>query len=379
MKKHFLVLCFGLMLISYRAQSQGCTPIRSLTGFGQLMVPEANQEPVKWLVNVNSRYFNSSNTFIGSSNKDKNGNPNEPLGVNNVYSVNFGIARLLEKGWAITVDLPYMAADRTGYIEHSGPTADPNKTQYTSHTFGLGDIRITGYKWLFNTSVPHKGNIQVGLGLKLATGDYRYQDYFHKDYTQPLVTTLAPVNQSIQLGDGGTGFTIELNGYYALNKTVSLYGNLFYLSNPRDQNGVSSTWGGTPSTNLIKAGGQVNTVPDAYTMRAGANFTVKKYVFWLGARKEGVPVYDLIGGSNGVRRPGTAMSIEPGINYKHKNSVFYAFVPIVIYRNAFQSVPDKNISSITGVYQGSPAAFANYLFFVGVMFKIPAPSQQKVF
>ncbi len=80
----------------------------------------------------------------------------------------------------------------------------------------LGDIRIAVYKWLIDQTKMPKGNIQVGLGLKLPTGDYRYQDFFIKNDSTRV---LGPVDQSIQLGDGGTGFTTELNAYYNFNRS----------------------------------------------------------------------------------------------------------------------------------------------------------------
>ena len=49
---------------------------------------------------------------------------------------------------------------------------------------------------------------------------------------------LGPVDQSIQLGDGGTGFSTEMNAYYNFSKHLSVYGNLYYLLNPREQNGT---------------------------------------------------------------------------------------------------------------------------------------------
>jgi len=70
----------------------------------------------------------------------------------------------------------------------------------------------------------------MGLGIKLPTGDYRYQDCFHKNDSLKI---LGPVDQSIQLGDGGTGITLEANSFYAFSKRTSVYMNAYYLSNPR--------------------------------------------------------------------------------------------------------------------------------------------------
>ena len=45
--------------------------------------------------------------------------------------------------------------------------------------FGVGDIRLTAYKWLFDENVRRKGNIQVGLGIKFPTGNYHSVDYWY--------------------------------------------------------------------------------------------------------------------------------------------------------------------------------------------------------
>ena len=204
--------------------------------------------------------------------------------------MNFNIVRLLSNGWALAIDLPIAANSRKTWQEHSDP-GNALKTHHTVHSFGLGDIRITAYKWLLGTGESRRGNIQAGLGLKLPTGDYGYQDYFHK----PTGEIVAPVNSTIQLGDGGTGFTTELNAYYNITASMSVYGNFFYLFNPRDQNGVSSIdGGGIPSTVQKQTGDFVNSVPDSYTGRAGLNFSVKKFVFSSGARIEGQPTNDII-------------------------------------------------------------------------------------
>ncbi len=372
--KNFYWLLPCILLSSQTCFSQGCIPIRNLVGFGQFVLPSsdsANKAPVRWLVNVNGRYLNSYKTYdedreIASGSE------------NNVYETNFSLTRIYDKGFSFSADVPFISASRSTNFEHDG--SDPAKTRYTTKAVGLGDIRLTGYKWLFDVSKPHRGNIQLGLGIKLATGDYKSEDFFHKDYKNPTALTSAPVNASIQPGDGGTGLIVELNSFYALSKAISLYGNFFYLFNPKDQNGVSTANGGLiTDPNIIKAGGTVYSVPDAYTMRAGANVAVSNFTFWFGVRREGTPVYDLIGESNGVRRAGTYMSIEPGINYRFKNTIVYTFAPIPFYRYADQTVPDRIRSELTGTRFASPGGYANYLIFIGAIFKINEPVKQSIF
>jgi hypothetical protein len=231
MKKTLFISLICFYLSGIVARSQGCIPVRNLVGFGQFAHPEfesLDQDQVKWLLNVNSRYYEAYQIYDGD--QPVKGVPQDRR-VNHTFVVNFSLSRMLENGWSYALDVPIVAASRTSWQEHS-----PDSVRHTTQTFGLGDIRIAVYKWSWDVSMTHRGNVQLGLGVKLPTGDYRYQDYFYK----PTGKVLAPVNSTIQLGDGGTGITLEANAFYRVSRTISLYGNLFYLINPKDQNGVSN-------------------------------------------------------------------------------------------------------------------------------------------
>ena len=235
-----------------------------------------------------------------------------------------------------------------------------------TRSFGIGDVRFGAYAWLLNPDKMAKGNIQLGAGIKLPTGDYKYQDYFYKnDSTQ----VLGPVDQSIQLGDGGTGFTTELNAYYNFSKVIGAYANFYYLFNPREQNGTSTARGGTPSATAVRNGSSVMSVPDQYMWRAGGNFSFNKLIASAGMRMECVPSDDLIGGSSGFRRPGYVISAEPGLTYIGKKVNIYAFTPIAITRNRTPSYADKIQTTKTGNRTIGDAAFADYAINIGATFK----------
>lgn len=72
-----------------------------------------------------------------------------------------------------------------------------------------------------------------------------------------------------------------------------------------------------------------------------------------------MPADDIIGGSNGFRRPGYAVSLEPGITYSHGVSSFNLGVPVAVYRNRTRSVADR----ASGGH--GDAAFADYLLLLG--------------
>ncbi|HEX6891570.1 MAG TPA: hypothetical protein VF141_12760 [Chryseolinea sp.] len=355
--KKFTTSLLYLLVFSFYAHSQGCVAIRNLTGFTQFSLPQYGNEPVKWMLLANSRYSEFYGTYTGEEIVDQA--PEDKVFSRTVI-VDLALMRVYENGWSVVVDVPFMNAMRRTWQEHDPATKEKHKTS----SFGLSDIRVTAYKWLLDVSQPHRGNIQVGLGIKLPTGDYKYQDYFYR--STGMVS--APVNPTLQLGDGGTGFTVELSGFYTLSKMFTLFGNGFYLFNPRDQNGTSNLLGRQAAPGVVDAGADVNSVPDAFLLRGGANFTMRAFSAWAGIRFEGVPVYDAIGASHGIRRAGYGVSVEPGLSYSFRKTTLFTFIPIPIYKTLKTTAADKAVSAITGNPAVSPGGMVNGLVFLGASF-----------
>jgi hypothetical protein len=138
-----------------------------------------------------------------------------------------------------------------------------------------------------------------------------------------------------------------------------VYGNFFYLFNPREQNGTSTSRGGATSASAVLYGSSTMSVPDQFMARAGVAYTGSKLGASVGVRDDCLPSEDLIGGSSGFRRPGYIISIEPGITYSLKNINLYSYVPIALVRNRTQSYSDKLRTEKTGVYTQGDAAFAD--------------------
>ncbi len=360
MKKLTIILTSFLFII-HLTYSQGCVAIRNLAGMGQFAQLGYGQTKDKWLLDINNRYFEAYNVFSGTTNQGY-----DSINIYE-YTMNIELSHIMDNGWAFSVDMPIASNTSVSRIEHA------SGFRHSTHAFGLGDIRVTLYKWLFDTkAIGSKGNIQVGLGLKFPTGNYHTEDYFYDDPTNPSAKVLAPVNVAIQLGDGGTGITTNINAFYIFNPLISVYGNFFYLISPKDQNGVA-----TFPPNILPASAaalfhqttnDVNSVPDNYTMRAGANFTFDKFVGTTGLRYEGAPAHDLFGQNDGLRRVGHIFSVEPGVQYKLKKSIIYCLVTVPLARATVQTVPDKRQEAITGTYTITAGHFANVLVFVGYTF-----------
>src|SRR5690606_26142408 len=121
---------------------------------------------------------------------------------------------------------------------------------------------------------------------------------------------------------------------------------------------------GTSSATGRKRGNpfeQEMSIADQYLGRIGVNYAVVPH--WglsvgLGGRIDGVPVNDVLGSSSGFRRPGYAVSIEPGLYMTREKWSFSLTVPIAFYRNRLQSVSDKQWTRSSGEYHHGDAAFA---------------------
>jgi len=353
MKKILLLIAIIAAAIS-KADAQGCVAIRSTGGLCTEGAME-HANPSKWSIGINNRYFKSYKHFVGTE-EQKQRTAQHTEVINHSYTMDVILTRNLDRRWSLALDVPIISNARSSLYEHDG------KTRHSTHSFGLGDVRFTAYAWLLDPAKSSKGNVQVGLGLKLPTGDYKYQDFFVKSDS---VKVLGPVDQSIQLGDGGLGFSTEVNAYYNINSIIGLYGNFYYLFNPREQNGTSTARGGNPSSTAILYGSSTMSVPDQYMMRAGINLTKSNFVLSLGVRDECLPSKDLIGKSSGFRRPGYIISFEPGLTYNAKKFSVYAYVPYALKRSRTQSYADIARTKATGVYTQGDAAFADYLVNIG--------------
>ena len=351
------------------ADAQGCVAIRS-TGSGCMMAhPDSSTHNSKWVLATNFRYFKSFRHFSGTiENKARLTQGTEVINHSGTMDIN--LTRILNDRWSLMIDMPILANSRSSLYEHGLVNGVNNYNQrHAMHSFGLGDMRLAAYYWLFDPVKSFRGNIQVGLGIKLPTGQDDYEDYWYN--VGPGGTKeLRPVDQSIQLGDGGTGFTVEANMFYNFVHNFGVYGNVYYLSNPREQNGVR-TYRETLSPAL--ANEAIMSVPDQYMARAGFNYAFGGAVQGLsaaaGVRLEGIPVHDIVGGSGDFRRPGYIWSLEPTINYAAKKFSVFASVPVAFIRDRTQSVTDRENSIVQGKHVQGDAAFADYVINAGVAFK----------
>ena len=344
--KRFILILISL-LSTLHAVTQGCVAIRNVAGVNPDLLFKNIQSGDRFILTMTNRYFEAARTYRGKN------FVTDTLVRNKLYTLDLSLLRILPNGWSLALNAPISSNSRRNSNDHGGPKTP----KHTTHAFGLGDLRLVVYKWLLDPSANKKGNIQAGLGVKFPTGDYRYEDYFFRNDSTKV---LAPVDQAIQLGDGGTGFTVELSGFYSFNKSMNLFIQGFYLINPREQNGVSNLKGRSPTEFENANSTTVMSVPDQYHIRGGASLHFEKTSFTAGLLFEQVPVNDLIGGIKGFRRAASILSAEAGGTFSMKKTILFANLGFPFKCNIVQNTQNNM----------TPAGFTNFVLSLGASIKL---------
>lgn len=282
-------------------------------------------------VDIGYRVFNSNKYFQGSTEIPR---ANAVRNHQNIFDI--GVEYRLSRRWSFVADVPVFDGTRNQVYPPSG----------IYQVSGLGDMLVGAQMWIFRPPTENGGNIAVNAELKIPTGINNATGLGVKNGQ----TITATADQSMQPGDGAWGFSIGTQGYKRLWQTAYAYGQANYLFNPQDTNGVA--------TFRSQPGQSIMSVTDQYLYRAGVSQSVPKLrglALSLGVRGEGVPVRDLMGDSNGFRRPGSIFSLDPGLMINYKRDTLSVNGPWALYRNRPPSVPEIQYNITNG-----DAFFADY-------------------
>jgi hypothetical protein len=248
---------------------------------------------------------------------------------------------------SVEVDAPFLFASRK--TENS-----PIKYQAS----GVGDTIFGFNTWIRNPARSPKTNVSVGLGIMAPTGNDDVTNNVNTNTTGTGAANnvTAPVDYSIQPGNGGWGMVMQWSGYSPAGKSMILYWDGDYIATQGGTNGVQRGATLNPAQPL----NNYAAISDQYLVEAGVLLPV-----WhehgigatFGPRWEGVPAKNLFPVSNdGFRRPGFAVTLGPGIEYAHGANLLQAGVYKAVHRDRTSSYPD----SVYGSH--GDAAFAQYVW-----------------
>jgi hypothetical protein len=350
-----LALVVALTLISANhARGQGCIVARSSS---MDMSPESQGgylKPGDWDLTIGYRHQFSYKHFVGD--------------VEQTYRVQQG-TEVMNKINLEDVNLTYQITDRFGVtltVPLLSASRRSNNSFYTSTTAGLGDTAVVAQGWVWNPRHAKRGNISVGFGFQAPTGKDNESNNVLTSATA-TTPTVVTADYSIQPGSGGWGMIFEWQGFRDLGHNFTIYTTGNYLATQGGYNNVlrSASAINQPLT-------AYNAIQDQYLWQAGISHPVSKIkglTLTFGPRWEGVPAYNLIGNDLGFRRPGFAISLEPGFIYARGGQMLQASIGKAFYRDRTRSVPDQ----ILGTH--GDAAFADYVWLLSYTYRIPGKAR----
>lgn len=334
----------GLALASSSLAAQGCEPIRftapvNLGGEGQ-----AYQPGHEWRMTLAYRRLHSNEWFIGS----EESGTKAPGGSPPIFNIHTAV-----------VDVAYAFNDRVR-ARLSVPISDgsfartwSDGKRHEQTARGIGDISVQGETWLFEPRTHSNGNVSLGLGLKAPTGSHTKASTFYLG-SGPVAF---PADQTIQPGDGGWAILSQLQAFRQLGDRTTVYGFGSYMVSPKDRTEVRGAPVPAPNSGLYWS------VPDVYSVRSGAVLNVlpdQGLSMSLGARLDGIPVHDLIGGGDDdtIKRTSRIYYAEPGLSYARGKDIVTLSVPWRLKVNRLKSLAEQKPGALPNA-----GGFAKYLLF----------------
>jgi hypothetical protein len=309
-----------------------------------------------WVVDLGWRHQYSHRHFVGTTEQKQR----EALGTEVVNSINLldvAVTYGFSPRWSMTVSLPILNATRI-YDHQLFQTLlhVPGAPDQVSNSNGIGDIGVSAQFWLLRPPPERGHDVALSFGVVFPTGN--------SSATDTVETVNGPqkvyVDQSIQPGLGGYGISLGTQAYQRVKRSV-MYISGSYVLTPQEMTS-------TPNASLAGVKFPPNpltafmSIPDQYLVDGGIAHPFPKIrglAVKGGLRYEGLKVKDLIGGSLGFRRPGYALSVEPGFQYERSKNIFTFNLPVAVQRNRKRSVPDQ----MQG--RAGDAAFADYMLLFG--------------
>jgi len=295
-----IALCLPLVNAA-QLHAQGCLPIRytSPTLGQQSSSPQAADQ---WQIALAYRWVHASRFYSGPVYHPE-GSPVGPTWIT-VNTVEVSLSYAPTSRVSVSLGVPVASGMRSG-LEDDSLRHDLSAT-------GIGDLSLLGTVWLLNPPDHVRGNIAFGFGVKAPTGSSSKYNVWH---TKTGVEQ-RPLDESIQLGDGGWGAILRTEAFRQVYSRIAAYAAASYLANPRGQIAPTFT---TPYG--VTAPVAVN---DEYSAHAGITMDAwrrRGLSLSLGGRIDGVPVRDAIGGGDEYfRRPGYVVFAEPALAIRRSRS-----------------------------------------------------------
>jgi hypothetical protein len=344
-------------LVPQEMRAQGCVVAHSVGEVGGPDSEGGYLGPGHWQITFDYRHLYSFRHYVGSVEQvyRTQGKSNVR---NRINLLDASLTYQITPRFSVEGTVPVEFASRRYFIAAHSINGAPATDLIGDYGLsGVGDVSLMGQGWVWDPKKNPSHNIQIGFGVQMPTGRDNIQNNLVESPGTPAVNATA--DYSIQPGIGVWAIPVSVESFQAVTHSTQVYFNGSYLVTPSEGNGVANSSppgfpAPAPQNSFVSAA-------DEYLLQAGVAYMVAK-VHGLtvtgGLRKEGVPAHDLIGGDEGFRRPGYAVSLEPGVIYSMHggHDLITANIDRAVYRNRIASVPDLEL------HTKGDAAFADWLW-----------------
>ena len=298
-----------------------------------------------WQVAVDYRYLHADRFYFGSQATTPPQFFGQPL-IINVHSANINVTYGATDRFSLRLTVPVSYGTQSRFYLDTA--------RHVARAGGIGDIGLVGTTWLLDPGTHTRANVALGVGVKIPTGNNKYMATY---FLQGGSSLQFPVDQSIELGDGGWGVILQGQAFRRMATRMLAYFTGSYLVSPRDQTDVTRAPPGERNATVRIS------VPDVYTGRLGAVYGLlpeQGLSVSLGARIDGIPYHDLIGRSDGFRRPSYIVFVDPSVAFERSRSALTLSTPIRVASR----LATRSMSMASGGTIGA-GDLAGFLFFVG--------------
>ena len=331
-----------LSVISSTASGQGCEPIRFTTPIDLGGEAQAYQPEGEWQLTLAYRRLVSTDWFVGTS-ENSSLAPGGKSSVFRVHTLVADVAYSFNDRYRLKVSIPMSAGSLT--------RTWPDKAVHEQTATGIGDVSVMGEAWVLQPRTHESGNIAFGAGIKAPTGSHTIESQFHT----ATGAVDFPADQTIQPGDGGWALLFHTRAFRQVTQRSFGYAFASYMVSPKAKSDVE--W--QPGS------GQYWAVPDVYSARVGGAFSVLRehgLTFSLGARIDGIPVHDLIGGGDDetIKRSAYVIFADPGMSLRKGRSILTLSVPYRLAVNRQKSLFEQRTGALNAGGFAKHILFASY-------------------
>lgn len=355
-----MLLLVAFLLSAAPLHAQGCIVARSpeqmLPGISEGELPTGQGgyiSPHHFVVTMGERHQFSYQHYVGDVYQEYRAQAQTQV-ENRINLLDFDLMWQWTPRVSLEFDTPVLYASR--------------KTQNSPVEYqasGIGDVILGANVWLLNPAKRHIGNVSVGLGVMMPSGNDAVQNTVNTNTTgtgSPTLVT-APVDYSIQPGNGGWGLVMQWQTFQVVGRRFIMYSDGDYIASQGGTNGVRRGATINPSQPLNNYVAR----SDQYLLEAGTAYPMQ-FIHGLaitsGPRFEGVPADNLFPTSNdGFRRSGFAVSVGPGFEYSRGRGVLTGGIYRAVHRDRTVSYPD----SVYGAH--GDAAFAKYVWLASYTYR----------